>query len=97
MIEHIKANVIGYLVPLAFTICWIAFMAVMDGRHDAKGSASQATVESELRSVRREKRQLQNYLDSAPSEQYDQARRANMRELEDEEKELKESLDKLKK
>lgn len=95
MIEHIKANVWGYVIPLAFTVCWFAFLSVMDNRHEAKGVAAEVAVESELRAVRREKRQMQNYLDSAPSEQYDAARQATIRELVDEEKELTESLEKL--
>lgn len=95
MIEHIKSNIIGYMVPLAFTVCWIAFLMFMDGRHEAKGVAAEVSVESELRAVRREKRQLQNYLDSAPSETYDAARQATLRELVDEEKELSEKLEKL--
>lgn len=97
MFEHLKRNVLAYLVPLSFTVCWIAFLAVMDARHEAKGVAAEVTVESELRSVRREKRQLQNYLRQAPSEAYDAARESTLRELEDEEKELKETLEKLRK
>ena len=95
MIEHLKRNVLAYMVPLCFTICWIAFLAVMDARHEAKGIAAEVTIESELRTVRRDKRALRNYLDQAPSETYDAARQATLRELEDEEKELGENLDKL--
>ena len=97
MIEHIKKNVVGYLIPLCFTVCWIAFLAVMDARHEAKGIAAEVTIESELRTVRRDKRSLKNYIDQAPSETYDAARQATLRELEDEEKELQESLTKLRK
>jgi len=95
MIEHVKKNILSYLIPLSFTVCWIAFLAVMDARHEAKGTAKEVTLESELRNVRRDKRSLRNYLEQAPSETYDGARQATLRELEDEEKELKENLDKL--
>jgi len=104
MLEHIKSNLISYLLPIAFTVCWIAFLGVMDQRHDEKGaaaaaavSAEETSIESELRAVRRDKRQIQNYLDSAPSETYDAARQATLRELVDEEKELQEKIEKLRK
>lgn len=93
MISHIKENIIGYLVPLTFTIGWIAFISVMDDRHEAKGTAALVTVETELRAVRREARQVQNYLDQAPSERYGAARESTLRELLDEEKELEEKLE----
>lgn len=93
--NHVKEHFWGYAIPLFFTVAWIAFLAVMDGRHDAKGTAAETMVRSELRAVRREQRQLTNYLEQASSEQYDPARRATLRELEDEEEELEESLEAL--
>ena len=108
--EHVKSNLVTYLIfgaPLLASFLWWAHLTYMDGRHDAKGSAEmhhekaeksfeQKLNETELNRVRREIRQQKNYLELAPSEQYDPARKANLRELEDEETRLIEKSEKFK-
>lgn len=77
-------------------------MAVMDNRHDSKGAAEIAvlkaeeiSVERDIRIAKREKRQMKNYLDQAPSEKYDAARESNIRGLDDEVLELEDDLEKI--
>ena len=41
-VDHIKANLIGYLLPIAAMLMWAGVAAFLDARHDAKGSAVQA-------------------------------------------------------
>ena len=38
-IEHIKANLVGYLLPVAAMLMWAGVVAFMDARHDKHGSA----------------------------------------------------------
>ena len=95
MQEHIKANLVAYLLPVVAMAFWGGFLLFMDLRHEKRGAAEIVVTESDLHAVRREKRSLENYQMLAPSEQYNAARAAQIRELTDEEKRLTERLEKL--
>jgi len=51
--EHIKANLIAYLLPVAAMAMWAGFTAFMDGRHDEKGASEvvRSEVLTEVQSV----------------------------------------------
>ena len=77
-IDHIKANLLGYLLPVVAMLMWAGVMAFMDARHDSKGAALDveqkaleqlSTVEHEVLSavqqaeVRQLKRELRTVKD----------------------------------
>ena len=75
-------------IPGIAILMLAGFYAIMDARHEPRG----AIIKSELREVRREIRSLEHYEELAPSEQYSPARKAQIRELRQAEKELVEDL-----
>ena len=83
-IEHIKANLVGYLLPVVAMLMWGGFTAFMDGRHALKGDV----VNVEVRELKREKRKLETYLELSPKSEYTQSRKAEIRALTDEIAEL---------
>ena len=68
------------LAPLALA----GFYALMDARHEPRG----AVAEVEIRELTREKRKLETYLELSPRSEYTLSRRAEIRNLTDEIKEL---------
>ena len=82
--EHIKANFIGYMLPIVAMLMWGGFIAFMDERHEAKG----AITEVEIRQLKREKRKLENYERLAPNSEYSASRQAEIAALVDEIDEL---------
>ena len=88
--KHIIENAAIYVVTaVLLPLAWLGFMAVMDTRHEKIG----ATVESDLREINREIRQLENYERFVPSDDYGPARQAMIAELKDEKEELQRKLD----
>ena len=90
-IEHIKANLIGYLLPIVAMLMWAGFTAFMDQRHDRIGEAKQAKTEitqsmmkTELRALKREKRKLEGYQRLAPNSEYSASRAQEIHALTDE-------------
>lgn len=45
-VDHIKANLIGYALPVVAMLFWGGFVALMDTKHDAKGSSEAVKVEA---------------------------------------------------
>ncbi|MFZ9064657.1 MAG: hypothetical protein ACO22U_13555 [bacterium] len=87
--DHVLENLAIYVVcAVLIPAAWLGFMAVMDDRHEKMGTA----VESDLREVKREIRQLQTYQRLAPSDLYGPAREVQIAELEDEAEELERKL-----
>jgi hypothetical protein len=82
--EHVKANLVGYLLPVAAMLMWGGFTAFMDARHEAKGAINKV----EVRQLKREKRKLENYERLAPNSAYSSSRQAEIAALEDEIAEL---------
>ena len=90
--EHVLENLAVYIVTaVLIPAAWLGFMAVMDERHEKLGTA----IESDLREVKREIRQLQTYQQLAPSDLYGPAREVQIAELQDEAEELERKLGQL--
>ena len=91
--QHLVENLAIYIVSAVLIPgAWLGFMALMDDRHIKHETA----VESELRDVKREIRQLETYQRLAPSDLYGPAREVQIAELEDEAEELERQLGKIK-
>lgn len=89
--DHVLENLSIYIVTaVLIPAAWLGFMTVMDERHEKLGTA----VESDLREVKREIRQLQTYQQLAPSDLYGPAREVQIAELQDEAEELERKLSK---
>lgn len=89
--QHVIENLAVYIVTaILLPTAWLGFMTVMDERHEKLGTA----VESDLREVKREIRQLQTYQQLAPSDLYGPAREVQIAELQDEAEELERKLSK---
>lgn len=93
--EHIKANLVGYLLPVAAMLMWAGFTFFMDQRHDAAGSAehvehtmTQGMLKQEMRSLKREKRKLEGYQRLSPNSEYFSARESEISALKDEIEEI---------
>ncbi len=94
-LNHIKANAIGYLIPVLAGAVGLGFLAIMDARHEPRGSAEEASLTTELRAIKREKRKLENYLELSPNSEYTASRKKEIADLEDEADEINRQLDKL--
>ena len=89
--QHITENARLYITTAIVGLAVSGALAYLDARHVSHAHL----VEEKLEDTRLEIRQQINYLELAPSEQYDPARKANLRELEDKEKALESKLESL--
>lgn len=90
---HVKQNLavyiaIGVVGPFILSMMVLGLLSYLDSRHEPTG----AVARSELNSIRREIRRNEDYIEEAPSNMYDNARRAQVRYLRDEEKRIMEEL-----
>ena len=97
--EHLKANLIAYLLPVIAMALWAGVVAFMDARHERRGTGevvkseiSQDMMKTELRQLKREQRKLTNYQRLSPNSEYSASRQAEIDALADEIEELEREL-----
>lgn len=98
-VDHIKANLIAYLLPIVAMLMWAGFTAVMDSRHEPVGSVdkvqmdmSEVILKKELRTLKRERRKMETYQRLAPNSEYSTSREAEIATLTDEISEIEMEL-----
>jgi hypothetical protein len=97
--DKIENYILLGVTAVAGPLILAGFYSHMDERHEPSGSVSGAVIEqtkllksSELNSIRREKRGLENYERLAPNTTYSAARQAEIEYLKDEEKVLEQEI-----
>ncbi len=83
--EHVKKNAAGYIAtgvvgPFVLSLALGGMFAILDARHEPMG----AVKRSEINTIRREIAEKESYLELAPSEVYDVARRVQVGFLQNE-------------